>query len=291
MATIETHITCSHTELYINGGGYFTESFPTNFHNCYTRKMLAAGQTPDDYVAVTQKEWDAIKAKDAAWIRPPQPFIDRFNLKARGKGGYNEDTGFFELNGLKDITYEQALEIDALADTMFASDLGGLWGAGSNSARTNYPMETFRFYYFPVNFNSCSFGSNLEILNLEHKWNGFLFPVSGLAFFLQESRNCHTILGTVNISGITSSQSLFTASNHKIANFKFTGLKTSLTLKHAAFISLESFRFLIDNAANTSPISLTIHPDIYARIADETDTQWHALLTDAAEKKITIQTI
>lgn len=55
-------------------------------------------------------------------------------------------------------------------------------------------------------------------------------------------------------------------------------------------LSLESMQYLITNAANTSPITVTVHADVYAKIQDETNAEWHALLSAAQEKQITFAT-
>lgn len=44
------------------------------------------------------------------------------------------------------------------------------------------------------------------------------------------------------------------------------------------------------DAANTSAITVTVHADVYAKIQDESNTDWHALLALAQEKQITFAT-
>lgn len=45
------------------------------------------------------------------------------------------------------------------------------------------------------------------------------------------------------------------------------------------------------NAANTSAITITVHPDVYAKLTDESNAEWYAVLTAAAAKNITFATI
>ena len=47
---------------------------------------------------------------------------------------------------------------------------------------------------------------------------------------------------------------------------------------------------MITNAANTSPIIVTVHADVYAKIQDEGQVDWHALIETAAAKQITFAT-
>lgn len=50
-------------------------------------------------------------------------------------------------------------------------------------------------------------------------------------------------------------------------------------------------QYMIDNAANTAAITVTVHPDVYAKLSDETNAEWHALLAQAAEKNIIFATL
>ena len=47
---------------------------------------------------------------------------------------------------------------------------------------------------------------------------------------------------------------------------------------------------MIEHASNTSPITITVHADVYAKLTDESNTDWHALMASAAAKNITFAT-
>lgn len=47
---------------------------------------------------------------------------------------------------------------------------------------------------------------------------------------------------------------------------------------------------MITNTVNTSPITVTVHSDVYDKIQDETNVEWHALIETAAAKQITFAT-
>ncbi len=65
----------------------------------------------------------------------------------------------------------------------------------------------------------------------------------------------------------------------------------SLDFSHFPKLNLESFQFLVTNASNTSAINITVHANVYAKLTDESNTEWHALLAQAAEKNITFATV
>lgn len=55
-------------------------------------------------------------------------------------------------------------------------------------------------------------------------------------------------------------------------------------------LSLASFQYMVDNAYNTAPITITVHPDIYAKLTDATNAEWYAVAEAAAAKNIAFAT-
>lgn len=68
-------------------------------------------------------------------------------------------------------------------------------------------------------------------------------------------------------------------------------------------LSLASFQYMVDNAKNTAPITVTVHPDVYAKLTGDTTNaaaaalsadelaQWQALVSAAAAKNISFATV
>ena len=67
-------------------------------------------------------------------------------------------------------------------------------------------------------------------------------------------------------------------------------LSASLSLEDSPRISLASLTYLVQNAENKSPATVTVHPQVYAKIQDESNAEWHALITAGQEKQITFIT-
>lgn len=44
--------------------------------------------------------------------------------------------------------------------------------------------------------------------------------------------------------------------------------------------------YLVEYSANTAPIEIAVHPDVYAKIQDASNTEWHKLIEDGAAKQI-----
>ena len=55
-------------------------------------------------------------------------------------------------------------------------------------------------------------------------------------------------------------------------------------------LELECWAYMVEHAANTKAITITVHPDVYAKLTDESNAEWHKVLLDAAGKQITFVT-
>ena len=323
---IQTRTIGSHTEIYSdkNGGGksetYITQSKTTVFHDFFTRKILGEGETIEDFMEVSQAERDRLQGIRDAWVRPPQVFIDQWNTACGIWGRYNEQTGYFELNGLTDITYEEALRIyDVGAITTY--DCAGFYNVRNNGfIRTNLPRKIdSQWGYNSQGFNAHNFLANkgMEVLNLEPFWgedpNGFMVDsrlnghgiTSNFYNFADnewENRaNLRKIIGVVDLRLMRHSQQ-FNALTFctKLVDVKIRNCGCYMRLTNAAKLSLESVSYLVENAiATTEGIPIYIYRDVYAKLTGDTTNEevaamdpeelqkWMEIVPLAAEKNIT----
>lgn len=210
---------------------------------------------------------------------------------------YNRNTGFYELNGLTDITEEEMKTIylqthvmdklssyyNIFASSTFRTNLGFNMGI----TQTNGRMVSFRESFF--------FNQKLEVLRLSFGNN------------INETRMIRTddmfyaFYGCKKLKRIISPIYVYDIKDKLYFNYTFSQcilLETALLYKLSASISfpdspllsLESLQYLITNAANTSPITVTVHADVYDKIQDEGQVDWHALIETAAAKQITFAT-
>jgi len=105
------------TEIQANVGRYWlTENKTTIFPNFWKKKVLAGNESVDDYKEVTDNQKTSMEKARDEWKRPEQSFIDEWNnacinpFDKKPVGKYNEETGFFECNGLVDITNHRAMD-------------------------------------------------------------------------------------------------------------------------------------------------------------------------------------
>lgn len=204
---------------------------------------------------------------------------------------YNEQTGFYELNGLTDITEEQMREIyNQTNHVIRQTDLSGVF-VNTNNIRTNYPFKidgSYRQVSCYATFVRCT---NIEVVAFTKSTNDVFYP-SRVIYLFQYCRKLKEVIGIIRMDYVDSSEkynNMFYQCT-SLVRVSLGGVKYDISFSDSPLISLESLQFLITNAANTSPITVTVHADVYAKIQDETNVEWHALITSAQEKQITFAT-
>lgn len=136
---------------------------------------------------------------------------------------YNEDTGFYELNGLTDITEEQMLAIYNNYFFNLPNDATALFSGFTG--RTNISFKgnpggwagTLICDYMCVN-------SIMEVFNLGQKNPSVSYCIpQGVVGMFYRCTKLHTILGELRISGITNLNNIFTGCS-VLANIKVVHL-------------------------------------------------------------------
>lgn len=203
---------------------------------------------------------------------------------------YNEQTGFYELNGLTDITEKQMREIYVKTNEMDKySDLTSSYPGAKIRTNLGFYENTYRFQKSVSIFDAFR-GSQFEVLKLGANSLNYRTPVSNVNSAFTACRKLTKIIGVLDFSKITSDVNYTFGSCEKLNSVFIKNLKISIPFSDSPLLSLESLQYLITNAANTSAITVTVHADVYAKIQDETQTEWHALIASAQEKNITFAT-
>lgn len=130
--------------------------------------------------------------------------------------------------------------------------------------------------------------SNLEVLRLGNDNNDNWYL--GCYDITNFTRNCFKLKKIIGYIQYVGSNDIDFTGNYLLEEIRFKNIKVNLMIKDSPLISLESLQYLITNAANTSPITVTVHADVYAKIQDEGQVDWHALIETAAAKQITFAT-
>lgn len=297
--------------IYVGGGNFFTQAKPTNFHQFWTQKILLEDETVADFKEVTAAERSAIETADAKWTRPPQSFIDLWNnacidpLTKRAVGRYNESTGYFELNGLTDITYQQAMDIYRYTSNGVRLDGEKITVYGLAQFRTNLPPSSGSYW---VTINSLFYGNSiLEVVRLPQYYSSGiqLTPNTRDAFAY-----CYKLREIINVMEAPSHVSdsyTWNGTFYKCFELETVRIKKlygNISFAHSPLISSDSISYLVENrtTAHTNVITVTVHTDVFAKLTGDTTNpavaaltpaelaQWQQILTAATAKNISFTT-
>lgn len=111
---------------------------------------------------------------------------------------------------------------------------------------------------------------------------------SDCAFLFFECQQLVTIVGGMkfenknNYAALTGCKSL--------QEIRIKQLLYNVNLKDSPLLTLESFQYLVENATNTSAITVTVHADVYAKLTDPQQADWYAVNTAAHGKQISFAT-
>lgn len=261
--------------------------------------MLTAHESPDDYREVSDSEKAKLEAADAAWVEPPERVVRLFNEDPHGC--YNEETGFFELNGLTDITTEQA-EAIAFYGRPNIANIGGWY---SISQYGSYPW--IRTNLTPINagnitipYPSFAFTgqTRMEVCRISEttKYNeAGNFNTKGGSVIWGSCKALHSIIGgriTVNGGDDGIFRDCLALEEMKLVVYK------DISLQYSPKLSLATMEYIVANAANSAAITVKVHAEVLAKMtgewegemSEEEQTRWQALPELAAAKKITFIT-
>lgn len=186
---------------------------------------------------------------------------------------YNETTGFYELNGLTDITEEQMRVIYKYAGTPQTKA-----AFAYSKARTNLPMPgMYNGSVYGAMFYGCT---NLEVANLGNRQS--LSPSSyDVPLVYTEGNSCFylckklkKIYGKIYQRNI--GWDLTFGDCLALEEVRIAELYSSIQLSWSPNLSKESVQYMITNAkppsgAAAGSIAITLHPTAYARLKDDAD--------------------
>ena len=189
---------------------------------------------------------------------------------------FNRATGFFELNGLTDITAEQMRTILNFGRFHFTDPMAGAKSRDVNISdliRTNILVSSLD----ELNLHSTAYGlcynqGSLEVLVLgvgpqyDQTWT--MRPKS-IYTMLTRCRKLHTIIGDIRLDRLEKANEVAFVSCNELRNVRLRDIVKSLDISGAPLLSFDSVACMVDNAKNTEAISIKVHPDVYAKLTDE----------------------
>lgn len=235
----------------------------------------------------------------------PQAAIDFYT---RAGATFNAATGYFEMNGLQDLSYEEIKLAYAFTNN-FRGQWTNFYEDEYSEIRTTFPMvagaSISQLQNWVDNMGVVAFYwtkmPNLEVIRLTRSdvtqlvmnaYSGYLLYVSRCPL-----REVKGILNAYQISySGTTNGNYFLSACHQLETLKLHRLRGSVNGKNWKKLSLESVVFAVDHAANgNTAITITLHADAFARCqADTTEYTYNGqtytgIIAYAAAKNITIQ--
>lgn len=191
---------------------------------------------------------------------------------------YNEATGFYELNGLTDITEE---EMRVIYEKTWGWWIGLpiLTGFGDSSARTNIPCPNYKRIHYQTNVNlDSSFATtgnldNLEVLNFiptQHpKDFSIKLSMRNMNWMCQGNSKPLIIMGIFDVGNVPDNNSLNIGGNIKTINIK--NLSKNIRFYNSKVLSKESVLYMINNSEATTAITIGLQQVVYDVMKDDAD--------------------
>lgn len=215
-------------------------------------------------------------------------FIPKANIdlyEAAGVGAvFNENTGYFELNELTDISYEEIRRI-------YAKSIGGYtFTTNRNSQFALYSERTTVQLSNPGGYNT----------SINHTFQSSAIHIA----YLVDCNNLGATLNTFFVAsrlkkviGILNALSWNDKAFGRcfsLESVTISGLRSNISFQDSQRLSLASVVYMVTNSTNTSAITITLHAVAYARCqADTTEYTYNGqtytgILAYASAKNITI---
>lgn len=107
-------------------------------------------------------------------------------------------------------------------------------------------------------------------------------------FLFYECKQLVTIVGGMTFENENNNAALTRCKS--LQEIRIKQLRYNVNLKDSPLLTLESFQYLVENATNTSAITVTVHADVYAKLTDPQQADWYAVNTAAQGKQISFAT-
>ncbi len=260
------------------------DSLYTTWQRVVDAQYMAANvisEAPQDGKAYVRNNGAWVEAgytgADGSYI--PQLFVDLWNNAASYSGtsssesdfgSYNIETGYFELNGIVDIGYEEARRI-------YNQKVSGVVSQPFfmvRRVRTNLPFQSC---YTQAGSNLARIfqaSNQLEIACIYDATKSNMGGYGSVMFY--SCANLHTVVGVFRITSWSSSYTylpfLLCPSLENVNMYKDTTVSMNMVFTGSPLISTASILYFIQNSQfNSAGETLTLHADSWERISTDPD--------------------
>ena len=178
--------------------------------------------------------------------------------------------GYYYLNGLGDITEEQMMDIYKYSFPMLgATDWTNAFR--EVNVRTNL---FYKQYYSAARIKTltAAFNANKTIEIVDFNNQGSKVVLHDAVSWNYAFGSCTKLKRILGVLDIDNASSLLGSNCDSLIHVQLYNLNTNLLLFNKSNnIDKESVLYAIQNSTPTSAITITLHPDAYARLADDAD--------------------
>ena len=259
----------------IDADDYYTKAMSDSryYEKSATNTLLDEKVSKTDIVQSTGTSTTAVmsqKASTDSFIANTPSGDPMHNLYVKVGAKWNAKTGFWELNGLTDITNEQMLTIYIETNNflMYQSDMKACYCF--SKCRTNIPNIPYLSSVGRLQNGWTDFfrqSSNIEVIVFKSIYTIYFKPstLNGVFF---NCFNLRVIDGILDVSKCIKEKSSDFVNCGKLESVKLYKLNYSIGLTSCKMLSSESVQYMIENATDAT-ITITLHPEAYDRaIAD-----------------------
>lgn len=209
---------------------------------------------------------------------------------------YQKETDTYTLNDVSGLTYPNML--DAWRAGAFIPSSSPIYQyaltGNESSIKTNFPCRLMYLYFYDTvslrnRFYACS--SIVAIRFISYVEGQELKKKIDATSLYQAFKQCTSLVridNVIKVNNITSNSEVTSAfaDCNKLEKVRLEGLKVSLSFAQSPNLTVtddteSTLGYLVTNAANTSPITITLHPDAYIKLEE-------SLIQKAQEKQISI---
>ena len=220
---------------------------------------------------------------------------DKFNLKWEYKDEHAKKY-------MPSVTYEEAV---AMIQNIRGSVLG--YDALSVIAPANLPPKGYQMgsgpYLSMQHSQVAMYNQYMEVLIFATQATG-TFQVNQNPIQLVDLTSLKAVIGVPTGVSSWNPLSFVKGSKAGFPNLEFfrVQIKQSFDVRTSPLLTLDTMQYLVTYAQNTTPITVTVHPDVYAKLTGDTTNaaasaltadelaQWQALVTTANSKNISFAT-
>lgn len=183
---------------------------------------------------------------------------------------WNASTGYWELNGLTDMTNADMAKTLTVAN-MLSNPVVGIGQYANMSFRTNVWNSGIRMSYQIHLSDSFRENTALEVLNFRTASSHFKIKPISLTYGFYNCPNLRKILGEIDVSAITQIKNTFYTP--KLEVVYLDGVNGDVDVSYSPVLEKGSLLYMIQHAAPTSAITITVHADVYAWASTDAEVQ------------------